>query len=633
MSLIVHTIPSLVGESQAILLASSQAATFDVAINGMQFQMKPTVEIPYLRESAQFRKEQFDASPEAGEQSLAFWWVRSQLSFHGGAGQKYLDTNVTPTEESRIRFDTSRNVDVWTPGIVTRLPDTTVKVAATAPVAIEATRHSGVSCIIQAEGSTLKAYRQTTIGDAGTTTNYTWGATDPILSLATDGTSYYVATVNGIYKGPVDGTVAGALVYTLAGGTTFIELGWVKQRLMLGHGRKLYELAVPGPALPTALFEHPTTGWQWTAFAEAPTGILASGHAGLSSVIYKATITDVSGTPTLGAPSVTAVMPVGEQVLTMHASVGSVLGIGTNKGIRIGQFDIYYGNLTYGPLTVETVEGVSCLTSRDRFLYGGYARAIDGAATPSSGLVRIDLGHPTDQEGRYAWASDILPPTESAGDVVGVSVSSFGRIAFSVAGVGLCLEGIGPGLFGKALLQTSRIRFATTEPKLFKFGSVQGTFTAGKLKVLMVTENQAARAVFAYGPSLIPPPRFGLLGGALEWGALIFELIGFTASMRSYQIQALPGSRRQKLIQLPLMCFDFEVDRAGRSVGHKGHASERLLKLESLERAGDEVTLQSFAGLGTQDQVVIEQLTFRQVAPPTDVAGMGGMAIVVLRTV
>ena len=46
--------------------------------------------------------------PEAGEQSLAGWWTRSQMSFHYGAGLDFLDTTARPQAEDRLRYKTSR---------------------------------------------------------------------------------------------------------------------------------------------------------------------------------------------------------------------------------------------------------------------------------------------------------------------------------------------------------------------------------------------------------------------------------------------------------------------------------------------------------------------------------------------
>ncbi len=60
----------------------NNAEDFDVAIGGEPFILAPTDVNPYQRETAPYRKDQFDNSKEPGEQSLTGWWIRSQSSFH-----------------------------------------------------------------------------------------------------------------------------------------------------------------------------------------------------------------------------------------------------------------------------------------------------------------------------------------------------------------------------------------------------------------------------------------------------------------------------------------------------------------------------------------------------------------------
>jgi len=69
---------------------------------------------PYRRVTAQYRKQQYDQTREAGEQSLTGWWFRSQSSFHLGQGIKYFE----PAQDESLRFQytESKGVDVWTKG-------------------------------------------------------------------------------------------------------------------------------------------------------------------------------------------------------------------------------------------------------------------------------------------------------------------------------------------------------------------------------------------------------------------------------------------------------------------------------------------------------------------------------------
>jgi hypothetical protein len=55
---------------------------YDVAIGGLPFFYAINDARPYIRQTAPFRKDQFDNGNEPGEQSLTGWWIRSQSSFH-----------------------------------------------------------------------------------------------------------------------------------------------------------------------------------------------------------------------------------------------------------------------------------------------------------------------------------------------------------------------------------------------------------------------------------------------------------------------------------------------------------------------------------------------------------------------
>jgi len=97
---------------------------YDVAIGGMPFVYAISDANPYIRQTAPYRKEQFDNQTEPGEQSLTGWWLRSQSSFHEGAGITFYDPGLIPGEGTS-RFADSKGVDVWTEGEVTLLKDST----------------------------------------------------------------------------------------------------------------------------------------------------------------------------------------------------------------------------------------------------------------------------------------------------------------------------------------------------------------------------------------------------------------------------------------------------------------------------------------------------------------------------
>ena len=97
---------------------------YDVAVGGMPFIYAINDARPYIRQTAPYRKEQFDNQTEPGEQSLTGWWIRSQMSFHGGDGITFFDpARTTSNSPDHYRFADSRGVNVWEQGEVTLLND------------------------------------------------------------------------------------------------------------------------------------------------------------------------------------------------------------------------------------------------------------------------------------------------------------------------------------------------------------------------------------------------------------------------------------------------------------------------------------------------------------------------------
>lgn len=117
-------------------LAHSSDSRFEVSVNGLPFSLRVTPRTPYKRESEQVRKDQFDISGEPGEQSLAAWWIRSQSTWHLGAGIKYYDPGTT--RETTGRYATSQGVDVWKQGEITLLNSMTED---TSSVLVDTTTH------------------------------------------------------------------------------------------------------------------------------------------------------------------------------------------------------------------------------------------------------------------------------------------------------------------------------------------------------------------------------------------------------------------------------------------------------------------------------------------------------------
>ena len=214
--------------------------TYDVAVGGIPFFLGISEKYPYKRETAQYRKQQIDMQKEPGEQTLTSWWLRSQSSFHYGAGIRFEEPIQGGFVESR--FNKSAGVDVFNIGKVSLLPDVDLALTSSDGVKLEgATDANGQDVILQANGSTLSR-----ITAVGTSTTLTWGGSGTILDIANDGVNYYAANATGIYKGPLTGGSSGTLIFThptVATGTvTSVKMNWVKQRLIAGVNNYLYEI-------------------------------------------------------------------------------------------------------------------------------------------------------------------------------------------------------------------------------------------------------------------------------------------------------------------------------------------------------------------------------------------------------
>lgn len=629
MATVIHLPIARPGEPSVPSTSSTNTSAYDVAINGLGFMLAVSTDDPVLRETAQYKKDQFDSSSEPGEQTLTNWWLRSQSSFHGGAGLKYLElplgrSSITPI--TRNRFDSSFNADVWTAGAVTRLPDTVQAIASgSASGGLLSARRGTDSYAIVAFGTALRGYKIPDVGSPSTIT-YTWGGSDDIQSLACDGKNYYAASATKIYSGPVDNGSSGTALWNSG---TAVRVAWCKQRLMAGIDNKVYELVGGAPpTLPTPIYTHPNTDWVWTAFTDSPNGILAAGYSGDESAVIEFTLATNGSAPTLAGGTVAAAFPRGEICYSLFSYAGRYLGIGTSAGLRVGVF-ANTGALSYGALTFETTNPVRAVTGKGDFLYAAATADVEG----ESGLVRIDLGTQTDDAGRFAWANDVVPPAAQTGTASGATIVA-GRPAFTVDSYGLVVAATTSGTGRTSWLRTSRIRYTTVEPKLFKQVRLRGTFP-GTVNVYAQTPATDETLILSLPGSIDDPDEFSPPAGKYEWITLRFEMLGAAGhEMRSYGLKALPGTRRQRMIQLPLQCWDRGQDRNGRNIGGPGQALTLIRALEALEENGDIVVYESLLPNSAETRrCQIDRVQFHQVQPPTRTSGLGGILNVTLRTV
>lgn len=499
-------------------------------------------------------------------------------------------------DEVMNAFRDSVGVDPWTPGELTLLKATALKNASAGDLLLLGAIDGTTDVFFQAEGATLA--RETASGSAAVT----WGGAGTILALASDGTNYYAADSTGIYKGTLAGG-AGTLAYNT--GSSPVVLSWAKQRLVACVGRAVYELTAAGPALPTALYTHPSTNWTWTSITEGPTAIYMAGYAGGQSAIYKFQLTTSGVMPTLTSGVVAASLPTGEIVHSIYAYVGSYICIGTNKGVRIGVIDTN-GDISYGPLVIESTAPVKSFVGKDRFIYAACSNQIDG----NSGVWRIDLGSPK-QDGRFPYATDLsagVAGTVNAVTLLGAS----GRLVIGVSAQGSYLESA-TDLVTSGWVRTGLIRFNTVEPKRFEYVTARVT-GAGTVAVETVDAADTATSIITLAASLNADYPLQRPEGETSLG-LKFTLTQGTVTtgptLSSWQVKAQPAVTRQRVLMVPVMLFESMRDSKGAPVPPVDIHGV-LARLETFENDSTPILFADLSHNPTRTElVVIDKIEFQ----------------------
>jgi hypothetical protein len=610
---------------------------YDVAIGGMPFIYALSDARPYTRQTAPFRKEQFDNNNEPGEQSLTGWWIRSQSSFHNGTGIKFYDPSAGET--TAHRFADSLGVDVWTKGEVTLLKESTNTAVSTGIYKVISIVDAGTDKILgwTPANTTIKNYTA-----AGTAVEYTHvvtaGLDTATLAITTDGAHLFVADNDHIYTGEIASPTAGYSEY-YATGNERVVLGWVKQRLVAGVGAGIYELTGTkgtSRALPTATYTHPNSDWKWTSISEGGSAIYAAGYLGGESAIYKFVLSTAGVMPTLTSGIVAAKMPNGEIVNKIESYLGYLV-IGTNKGVRVASISDTTGDLSYGPLIIEASNTGLDFAFRDRFIYA------TGSISGCPGLYRIDLGNELETL-RFAYATDTyldgVTGYATSVDFIGNS----NQLAFTTSGSnGIAIQSAST-LISSGYIKTGKIRYGTLEPKNFKRLIGRGVFNTGSMTLSSVATNTVGGDVeydhVVYDTGVSPVEITTLKPEtAQEFLAYKFTLTrdATTTStgptFKGYQVKATIATPRVRLIKFPVYCFDIETDRYNTVTGYAGRASERIATLEALEKSGDVLSWQDLT-TGEMQQAVIEQISFTRMTPPDRTFdGFGGIIEIMIRTV
>jgi hypothetical protein len=428
-----------VGVVSSTALWQNTEVAYDVAVGGLPFIYAINDSRPYIRQTAPFRKDQFDNGAEPGEQSLTGWWIRSQMSFHSGSGIKFYDP-ATTDENGHYRFADSKGLDVWTKGQVTLLKDSSESHITTGSVLSNGRRTQSLRSI---EWNGTKGvllhdeYDVDKIDGTGAEThfiNYNAGTDKPVYAICDDGTTAYwitnSSTKKEVYKKALtlDYTTSGTLMFDEIGTISNATMEYVKDRIVMCADNKVYEFSTSASAMPTAVYTHPTASHVYTSVTASGPAIYIAGYNGIQSTIQKFTLSSAGVMPTLTSAVVAAELPVGEVVHKIYYYLGYMM-IGTNKGVRAAVVSDQDGSINYGPLIVETDQPCYDFAARDHYIW--CATSVSG----EPGTIRVDLSNEIETL-RFAWANDVY-----YGEVTGryttacAFLDGTNRLAYTSAGL------------------------------------------------------------------------------------------------------------------------------------------------------------------------------------------------------
>jgi len=635
--------------------------SYDVALGGLPWFYAINDARPYTRQTAPFKKDQFDNGAEPGEQSLTGWWIRSQASFHSGLGIKFYDPAQTD-ENGHYRFADGKGLNIWTKGQVTLLKSCNEGRATTGAISSNGRRQQSMRSIkwstftgaLLRDEYDIEKIKVTDPSNPVKFVDYTAGSgVYPIYSIADDGTNAFWATNKtalSITKFTVTGkplsgdSTSTADEFKVFDNSQIVSnavIEYVKQRLVICADNKVYECAPTASATPNLLYTNPSTAHVYTSITASGTAIYISGYNGTQSTIEKYTLSSAGVMPTLTSAIISAELPVGEIVHKIFYYLG-YMAIGTNKGVRVATVSDQDGSISYGPLIVQTTQPVYDFAGSDHYIW-----CTTGVAG-EPGLTRIDLSNEIEQL-RFAYANDVYYDGITGHATTAVcfdgntDATVTSRLMFATTyatTAGAVYVEDDSVLRTTGYLTTGNIRYGTLEPKNFKRLLGRGDFTYGSMTLETVDKNGSEYDHISYDSS-VGPIEVGTLQPAAAQEYVAYKFILYrdatTSSagptFKGYQAKATIATPRQRIIQFPIYNYDVETDRYNASIGYQGRALARLQALEGIEETGDVVTWQDLT-TGESRQAVIEQIAFTRMTPPDKrFDGFGGVIQVTIRTV
>ena len=627
---VVNNLPFVLGQDVIDRLSRFDRSSFaaDYAIGNQPWLSAASDNNRISRVTTQYQKERVDQEASAGENSLSNWWLRSATSWHRGAGAEFYDADA----EDLFRYRESANVDVWTQGSLSLLPDTE-QVAA----------HGGTQAKTCAIGTwflhdgALYVYRIST----GTVTEVT-ALTATAQALTTDGCSAIVGADDGVYE--VSSALAVTKLYDAPGSPaawTVQTIGYVKDRIVVGSQitdalpMRVFELGRNPASPPVAVdidpltgdsrYEYKSTALSFVAVTETTQAILVGTNTGVQSRVLSFTVdTSSSGLGSLLEPINVAEFPVGEVLRNLKSYLNTYVVAATNRGVRVAEESSSGTGFVYGPLSIE--DDVKDLTFDGEFVFATRSVQRGGA----KGLWRIDLGQQVGDF--YAYASDLSTADGTPQSVA--FVGSTGR-ALICTDTKVYIEHA-TRLAESGYLDSGWVRFGTTEFKQPVSFSVRSQESGGSLGLRFTSRSggQADFSAVRLGQVLNSPLSGELIPDTeFEVRLSLSRDTSDTSKgpvVEEWQLRALPAPVRSRTITLPVLLYEEERDSNG--VVRTSDPWSRLRALERLEQSGGACLFQDFS-TGEERICVVRAVQYEQSSPPTFVNGFGGLLTIQLQTV
>lgn len=622
---IINPLPIVLGGRTLTPLARYLREGFaaDYAIGGQPWLAAPNDDDPITRGTTPYQRERVDQAASAGESSLSNWWLRSATSWDKGAGITFYDADDTDLG----RYADSFNVDVWTEGQISLLHSTSSVSPFITSIADIETCGTGVWVLTSA--GALGIWNSTTAtGTANITTSCT--------KMTTDGTNAFVSKSDGIYKVTPGGTVT--KIYSAPGGSWTVQaLEYIKDRLIVGAQvtdalpMRIFELGRAPATVPTTVslttdsrYEFDTSDLTFVGITELTGAILFGTVVGTKSRVLSMTLaTTTDGNVTVLEPVTVAELPTGEILRSMRSYLGTFVGLGTSKGLRVASETSNGIGFTYGPLVLED-------DVKNVYFNGDYLYATRNVAKGTNkGLWRVALS--TEVGDVYAYAPDL---STSAADVTSCCpLGTTGRMAIGTTD-GFYVESA-TDYASSGELTSGLIRFGTTERKqgVSVMSRLSGDPTgAASFRITIQDGTYRDFDSFTVG-ELTDWGLASQLGPSTTFEVKITLTRGSTTDtpiVEEWQLRGLPAPQKSRTITIPLMCMPRETDSLGNV--RVSDAFDRLKVLELLEAYGGAVLYQDFT-TGEERVCVVRAVQYEQKGPPSFKDGFSGRVTVQLQTV